>query len=109
MASNKGVPISPEDIPALQKSIIKEEKKKIPAKIFDCFNQLLAQNFKEGRSVIPLSDVKMLIEQTIRDQPFQNFWLSVEPFYRDAGWNVVYEEPHYGDQDFFPYYEFTPK
>lgn len=82
----KGVPISPNDIPAAV-------TKTIPGFVFDAVNQLLVKKSDKNAEFITLYRNEIIIEITaMESSPFQQWWLfNFEEAYRQVGWEVQYE------------------
>ncbi len=86
---NKGVPISPGDIPTTA-------AQDIPGFVFDAFNECIAQNWSEGRAKVFLYVVVKKIEASPEfHAPFNYDWLNVENAYRAKGFRVEYDKPAY--------------
>jgi hypothetical protein len=102
-------PIRPEDIPERRAA-------SVPAAVIESFNELIAENYKDGRSrVIQDEVVERIVAKspdvepaTLRSRIYAWGWLDVEPFYRDAGWKVEYDKPGY-NEDYKAYFVFRSK
>jgi hypothetical protein len=80
----KGVPISPNDIPAAILEII-------PQFVFDAVNQLLVKKSNTNTEFITLYKNEIVDEITaMESSPFQEWWLNFEDAYRQVGWEVEY-------------------
>lgn len=98
-------PVSPSEAKELQ-------TEQIPEEVFIVFNGLIAQNLRRGYSRVKQKEVMGQLKERgleVKDI-YDKHWLDVEDSYREAGWEVKYDSPSYGDNDFDPYFEFiTPK
>lgn len=101
-------------MPALSPTeIVVSKEKSIPEPVFAAFNELLAENVRDGRASIKLNaaaerivaKMKEAGTSCTRTEVFKNGWLDVEPAYRRAGWAVNFEVPDMYE-DFEPYYVF---
>lgn len=87
---------------------------RIPEKVFEAFNEAIADKLSEGSATVKQEDVvarilaKMTDEGVTRHQIFENGWLDVEPFYRKKGWKVQYDKPAY-NESYGAYWDFTAK
>jgi len=81
----KGVPISPNDIPAAV-------TKTIPGFVFDAVNQLLVKKSNTKAEFITLYRNEIVDAITAMESspfPFQEWWLvNLEEAYRQVGWEV---------------------
>ena len=81
----------------------------IPEFVFTAINTLIIQNLSGKRAVIRQCDVLDEIAKH-SDIPhstiFKQNYLDFEPAYREAGWNVVYNEPGYSET-YEPNWTFT--
>jgi len=104
-------PIRPEDVANQKVNVIPEE-------VFDAFNRLIIQKFRNGRAYIKQDEVISLI---VGNPPkeIQNYsrgdaesyiykhrWLDVEDAYREVGWKVTYDKPGYCES-YTASFEFT--
>jgi hypothetical protein len=84
----------------------------IPDHVFEAFNKLIKANFKKGNvSIVKRKDVveEIFCESGTTDEELvSNGWLDIEPNYREAGWEVKYESPDWG-QSFDSYFVFKKK
>jgi hypothetical protein len=71
----------------------------IPDVVFDVFNLLLTERYDEVAIAIRQQEVVDLLENRGLDtnEIFRKRWLDIEPCYRDAGWEVVYDSPAYNE------------
>lgn len=103
-------PIKPEEI-------LKKKFESIPNAMIEAVNVLLAKNWVGNESRIRRDDllneyfgmIGEVNDLDARDVIYKNHWLDFESIYREAGWNVKYEKPSYGDNNFEPFYSFTIK
>lgn len=82
-----------------------EERKdrSIPDFVIGAFNDLIVKNLNlSGEAVIRQEDILRRImaspdrpREVSRQDLFDNHWMDVEPFFRRAGWTVVYDMPAY--------------
>ncbi len=74
---------------------------RIPEKVFEAFNEAIADDLSEGYATVIQEDVITRILAKMpdikRQQIFDNGWLDVEPFYRKKGWKVEYDKPGYNE------------
>jgi len=88
-------PINPNDIGEAKKKVI-------PDKVIEAFNELIAEQYTNGRAVVKQKDVvsrirqKMLLDDDDRSI-FDNGWLNVEELYQTEGWKVTYDKPAYNE------------
>jgi hypothetical protein len=94
------------------KEIVELKMSRIPPKVFEAFNEAIADKLSEGYATVKQDDVvsRILskIDNVTRDQIFDNHWLDVEPFYRKKGWKVSYDKPGY-NESYGAYWEFSKK
>ncbi|MBQ7824230.1 MAG: acyl-CoA thioesterase [Bacteroidaceae bacterium] len=94
-------PINPNEI-------INEKIKAIPDQVIRVFNELIARNWNNDRSIVFANEaiefIKFLTGAS-KDTIIQNHWLDVEPLYKKNGYEVTYHESQ-ADQYFPSYYEF---
>lgn len=85
-------PISPEEVTRLQAELM-------PPAIIETFNRTISEKIANGRAVIDLDEiVKDLTNQGLDErQLFNKGWLNIEELYREAGWEVSYEQPAYNE------------
>lgn len=91
-------PITPDEVVAHKAAVV------IPEKVFDAFNELIAQHWNGRDATFKKNDVVDLIlakyaesESVTMNSIYGNNWLDVEPIYREAGWDVVYDRPGYNE------------
>ena len=88
------MPIRPDQVAAKKGTTI-------PAQVFEAFDEMLVEKWRDGVAVIQLDEVvtRILAKDTgiTRNQLFDNGWLDVEPAYEEAGWRVVYDKPGYNE------------
>lgn len=100
-------------MPALSPGEIRKlQKETIPEEVFEVFNELIAKDIGDRkRATVRQNDVINLIEERLgvdRSTIISENWLNVENAYRDAGWLVFYDCPHY-TESYEPYFEFKVK
>lgn len=85
--------------PIAPSEVIKQKEKSLPDEVILVFNELLAQNFSDGRAVVQQDAVVKLLEEKglKRGEIFRNHWLDVEEIYKKAGWFVEYDKPAYNE------------
>lgn len=89
---------------------------RIPEKVFEAFNEAIADKLSEGYAQVKQDDVITRIlakmsnesEKITRQKVFDNGWLDVESFYRKKGWKVSYDQPGY-NESYGAYWDFTAK
>lgn len=89
----KGVPISPDDIPAAKAAVI-------PPEVFDAWNEVITKHYTNGRShfnQVVIADAVVKATGASVTEVYGNKWLDVEDAYRAQGWNVEYDRPAYCD------------
>lgn len=110
MAARKGGgvvsgPIKPGEIASKKQGAV-------PQKVFDAFNELIVENFANGRAEVEQADVEALIltklPDATSDQIHKKGWLDIEDVYRAAGWHVEYDKPGY-NENYEPYFTFLRK
>lgn len=83
------------------KQVVDLKMSRIPEKVFEVFNEVIADNLSDGYATVKQNDViaRILgkIDNTTRQEIFDNGWLDVEPFYRKKGWKVTYDRPGYNE------------
>ena len=89
-------PIRPSDIPAAKQVVI-------PPEVIQVFNELIAKNFKNGRSQVYLYEASNKIFNLLGK--CNEEWLEIEYIYQKAGWNVIFYSYSYSE----PYFTFTEK
>ena len=98
-------PIKPSDV-------VSAKIATMPEFVIESFNFLIAKNFDGSSSRVIQDDVVKLIEIAIEcdgdEQEFDNHWLDIEPIYKQAGWEVVYDKPGY-NESYRAYFVFNIK
>ncbi|MES3004588.1 MAG: hypothetical protein V4690_00575 [Patescibacteria group bacterium] len=90
MAKRTG-PMKPSEVGARQ-------RESFPPEVFEAFDELIAQNFADGRAKIETPEVsKLIIAKLNGSRRFSSKWLNVEEAYRAAGWKVKYDSPGYNE------------
>ncbi len=86
----RGVPFTPDDIPAL-KAV------SIPSFVFDCFNDCIAETYANGKATVLQHIVQTKIEEICQHDniPFNIHFLDIEDSYGENGWKVSYDKPAY--------------
>ena len=96
MAESK--PFSPDDAARAQRSLVGA------GPVVPIVNALLAQRAASTVIIIKQDEVMSVLEQTIpRQQIFDEHMLDIEPYYREAGWNVHYSY----DESYSAFWKFT--
>lgn len=74
----------------------------IPDTVIEVFNELIAANYVQGKSVVLRDEVVRQLEDRgfLKNTIFRKRWLDIEALYIDAGWNVMYGD---FDDDDTPY------
>lgn len=85
-------PITPEEVSA-QKML------KMPPAVIEAFNELISENYRNGRATIKLDDAYDRVgSMGVNVNDAERFgWMDVEPIYRDAGWNVTFEKSGFNE------------
>lgn len=85
-------PIRPEDV-------VSHKQGDIPSVVIDVFNELIAENYQNGRAqVFQAHAVQRLVAAGLdRDELFRRGWLDVEGIYRAADWFVDFDKPGYNE------------
>ena len=98
-------PITPKEVKTVQHSI--------PDFIIEAVNKLIQQNWDGEKAVIEQKEIFKLVanKQThyTKKQICDKQWLDFEDIYRQAGWNVMYDQPAYCEEYFEPYFKFTKR
>lgn len=84
-------PIKPSEVAGLK-------QKRIPNKVIEAFNEMIADNWKGSYARFKKDDVLDKILEKInstRNEVYKQNWLDVEDIYRQAGWKVTYDSPAY--------------
>lgn len=77
-----------------------EKSKLIPEYVVTIFNDLISEDYHNGMAVVSQNDVvERILEHTEckieRCEIFSLGYLDVEPLFREAGWNVVFDKAAY--------------
>jgi hypothetical protein len=91
-------PISPKEIGAYKAKVF-------PDFVLESVNELIAENFTNGRAVVLQKDIVTRITSKMdgdsydmkRKMVYDKGWLNFEEIYGDAGWSVVYDKPAYNE------------
>lgn len=85
-------PITPDEVVAKKIEVI-------PEAVFDVVNELLAAAWDGGKAVLGQDKIldALAARDIGREEAFRGHYLDIEPAYRDAGWNVVYDKPDPGE------------
>ena len=85
--------------PITPNEIAEKKTEQIPDGVIDAFNELIAQNYRNGSSTVKQKDAVSRIKAKLNlekdNDIYSNNWLDVEPIYRAAGWKVKYDKPAY--------------
>lgn len=94
-------PISPKDIDDFSYQHRLQIAKEIPAKVIQCFNDLIVKNYENGYSRVQQKDVVeniCKVMNTDKNKIFDNKWLDIEILFENVGWKCVYEKGAYYDE-----------
>lgn len=97
-------PINPNEI-------VNEKIKAIPDQVIRVFNELIARNWNNDRSIVFTNEAVEFIKfltGASKDTIIQNHWLDIEPIYTANGYEVTYNEAS-GNESFPSYYEFRKR
>lgn len=86
-------------------------EKRIPVDVFDIVNKLIVAKYVNGiATVYQEAIIKEIVATTsyTREQIFEGKFLDIETYYKNAGWDVVYNKPAYRE-NFEPYFVFKEK
>lgn len=87
-------PITPDEVLSKKKVII-------PPEVFDAFNELIAENWDGIDATVLLKEVSDLIVSKLKltDDTiiYKKKYLDIEELYREAGWDVKYDQPAYNE------------
>lgn len=86
-------PLTPNEARGLKPNII-------PPEVYEAFNELIVLNLDgRGVSVFKLDEVFRRLREKGVDtkEAVKMRWLDVEPFYREAGWKVTYDNPGWNE------------
>lgn len=97
-------PIKPSEVAA-------KKLESIPTEIIDAFNELIAENWKEGsksscfkkKEVITLIRSKLDISE---NDIYARSYLDIESVFKSAGWKVAYDKPGY-NENYDGFYTFS--
>lgn len=97
----------------------KNYKETLPDFVVLAWNNQIIKNLNlsgKAKATIKLKDIKQEIkEQNCKlnnesiDVEINQSWLNIETYLKDLGWNVVYEQPSYGDTQFDAYYKLSER
>lgn len=85
----------------------------IPDFVIQAVNQMIRNKYRgtsftfKAKELIALGRSKGSSDSNV--DWYKEKWMDFESLYRDAGWEVKYEQASYGDSNFDAYYEFKPK
>lgn len=100
-------PIRPEEI-------IDQLEKIIPQVVIEAVNNLLKKKYRGLEKSFNVKEKEIIEEimrldsDMIREDLYKNHWLDFEEIYRNNGWKVEYDKPHYTD-NYDAYFTFTVK
>jgi beta-lactam-binding protein with PASTA domain len=85
-------PISPNEIS-------EKKKQSFPDAVLEAFNEIIAQNYSNGQSIVKQEDVvKLMVKKGVkRADIFGMHYLDIEPVYEAQGWKVEYDKPGYNE------------
>lgn len=98
--------------PIAPTEVLEAKIEQIPNEVLQTFNSAIAENVNNGLARVLQKDIVAVLEGLgmNRQEIYKRHWLDVEDMYRQAGWEVKYDSPSYGDNDFEPYFVFrAPK
>ena len=106
MSTEKVVgPITPQEI-------LEDLPNIIPSFVFEAVNNLLKKKFRGDSVNIKQDDIMAEIARLqttyTRQEIFDNKWMDFEKVYRNNGWKVEYDKPHYTD-NYDAFFTFSPK
>lgn len=89
-------PITPDEV---------DKGQHIPDFVIQAFNELIAEAWEGREATVVQKDAvarcikvaKVGGERVTSTMLFYKGWLNVEGFYRNAGWDVVYDKPGYNE------------
>jgi hypothetical protein len=81
------LPIKPEDVVPLR-------SKNIPDWVIEAVNRLIVAKWKGDQAIVYQEEI---VKQYLGDGDFDYHWLNFEDIFREAGWKVVYDKPHYSE------------
>lgn len=98
--------------PITPRQALKTAESAIPDLVFQVFNRLISDKAGASTTGIVLKQVDVVaaleLEGLTRAELYAKHWLDVEPHYRKAGWDVLYDKPGY-NEDYDAFWRFTPK
>ncbi len=98
-------PITPKEAVGLKKELLPDE-------VLEAFNELIAENIRDGEATFKATDVAARIKKKLQvksiDAVFDKGHMDVEDIYRKAGWKVEYDRPGYCES-YAATYTFTSK
>ena len=90
--------ITPDEAKKKKKEYL-ESASWIPKLVIESFDELIVENLRGGTSHFTQDDVIKRIRSKSgapsRNTLFDKHHLDVEPYYRKAGWKVVFDQPAY--------------
>ncbi len=97
--------------PIRPESLVREKARHIPEGVIGAFNQLIAENYRDGSAKVRQPDlVKLFVNYQIDPvEATKRGWLNIEDLYRDSGWKVTYQAHSHVDDDWgCPVWIFEP-
>lgn len=87
-----------------------QKQASIPDGVIESFNELITENLvKKTATFTQAAVIERIVSKGLDQiQIFKNHWLDVEPAFRKAGWEVVYDAPAY-NESYEATYTFTRK
>ncbi len=86
--------------PIKPNEVAKEKVSSIPDEVLEAFNELITENYSNGRATVMQDAVVDRIRAKMGDKAkdmFKKGWLDVEGVYEKAGWDVTYDKPGYNE------------
>lgn len=89
--------------PIKPSELVAKRLEQIPESVIDCWNNIIAEKWNptSKRSCVLQDEIIDLILQRHPDieriTVFDKHWLDIEDLYREQGWKVVYDKPHYSE------------
>lgn len=71
-----------------------------PDEVIEVFNELICKYWDGHQAHFRQDEAVKLISKRINKSQsflFENYYLDIEPLYRNAGWLVVYDKPGYNE------------
>lgn len=97
-------PVSPQD---LASGVVHAA----PAFVIEAFNNMITRTHVNGRAQFTqkavVEEIQRLV-QVSKEDIYKSGWLNVEPHFRSAGWNVVFDKPGY-NESYDAYFVFSVK